>query len=121
MSRYLPVSAACVHSSRFSPLIIVVVLFAVSLTGIQRSAIWLETLGKTTSGRAATPEGSAGFSHKGVDSHLTECYGKLPLSFEINRGQADSRVKFISRANGYAMFLTATETVLAVYSRTDIL
>src|SRR6266849_4728058 len=37
---------------------------------------------------------------------------ELPLSFEANCGQADRQVKFISRGNGYALFLTATEAVL---------
>ena len=44
-------------------------------------------------------------------------YGKLPLIFEANRGQTDSRVKFLSRGNGYTLFLTATETVLALAGR----
>jgi hypothetical protein len=33
---------------------------------------------------------------------LVEAYGKLPLSFAINRGQADPRVKFLSRGSGYS-------------------
>jgi hypothetical protein len=40
-------------------------------------------------------------------------YGKLPLSFEANRGQADGRVKFLSRTGGYTLFLTGDEAVLA--------
>ena len=36
-----------------------------------------------------------------------ESYGALPLTFEINRGQTDGAVKFLSRANGYVLFLTA--------------
>jgi hypothetical protein len=39
-------------------------------------------------------------------------YGKLPLSFEANQGQADSRVKFISHGTGYSLFLTGTAAVL---------
>jgi hypothetical protein len=39
-------------------------------------------------------------------------YGKLPLSFEMNRGQSDSRVKFISRGAGYSLFLTGSAAVL---------
>jgi hypothetical protein len=39
-------------------------------------------------------------------------YGKLPLSFEENRGQADARVKFLSRGRGYGLFLTSNEAVL---------
>jgi uncharacterized protein (TIGR03437 family) len=38
---------------------------------------------------------------------------KLPLSFEANRGQTDSQVKFLARGNGYNLFLTATEAVLS--------
>jgi len=37
---------------------------------------------------------------------------KLPLSFEANHGQTDSQVKFLSRGNGYNLFLTATEAVI---------
>lgn len=43
-----------------------------------------------------------------------EAYGKLPLSFEANQGQMDSRVRFLSRGNGYNLFLTSTEAVLAL-------
>jgi hypothetical protein len=32
--------------------------------------------------------------------------GKLPLSFEPNRGQTDSRVDFIARGRGYTLFLS---------------
>lgn len=35
-----------------------------------------------------------------------EAFGRLPLSFEINQGQTDSGVKFLSRSHGYGIFLT---------------
>src|SRR5438876_3652164 len=38
-------------------------------------------------------------------------YGKLPLSFEANRGQTDARVQFLARGHGYSLFLTPTEAV----------
>ncbi|HEX8456242.1 MAG TPA: Calx-beta domain-containing protein [Pyrinomonadaceae bacterium] len=41
-------------------------------------------------------------------------YGRLPLSFEENRGQADKDVKFISRGANSDLFLTANEAVLAL-------
>jgi hypothetical protein len=44
-----------------------------------------------------------------------EAYGKLPLSFEVNRGQTDGRVKFLSRGSGYNLFLTSTEAVLSLH------
>jgi len=43
---------------------------------------------------------------------LVASYGKLPLSFEANQGQADPQVKFLSRGQGYSLFLTPTEAVL---------
>lgn len=47
-------------------------------------------------------------------------YGKLPLSFEANRGQTDERVKFLTRGTGYALFLTSTEAVLRL-QKADLL
>lgn len=38
--------------------------------------------------------------------------GRLPLSFEPNRGQTDTRVKFLARGRGYRLFLTPREAVL---------
>jgi len=40
--------------------------------------------------------------------------GTQPLHFEANKGQTDATVKFLSRGSGYNMFLTATETVVAL-------
>ena len=41
-------------------------------------------------------------------------YGKLPLSFEVNQGQSDERVKFLARGQGYSLFLTPAEAVLSL-------
>src|SRR5271156_721429 len=46
--------------------------------------------------------------------HPSGAYGDLPLSFEANRGQADSQVKYLARGRGYTLFLTPKETVLAL-------
>jgi hypothetical protein len=45
---------------------------------------------------------------------LRDNYAKLPLSFEANQGQTNKRVKFLSRGNGYELFLTGQEAVLAL-------
>src|ERR1044072_9644591 len=47
-------------------------------------------------------------------SAAAEAYGKLPLQFEANRGQTDERVRFVSRGDGYVLFLTGDEAVLAL-------
>jgi hypothetical protein len=38
--------------------------------------------------------------------------GKLPLSFEINKGQVGGPAKFLSRGRGYSFFVTQTDAVL---------
>lgn len=43
---------------------------------------------------------------------VSDTLAKLPLSFELNRGQTNAQVKFLSRDNGYSLFLTPKEAVL---------
>ncbi len=47
-------------------------------------------------------------------AQLTAQYGKLPMSFEANRGQTDTEVRFLSRGPGYALFITPTEAVFSL-------
>src|SRR2546428_1829274 len=49
-----------------------------------------------------------------TEPQVLAAYGKLPLSFEANDGQADPQVKFLSRGSGYTLFLTSTEAVLTL-------
>jgi hypothetical protein len=42
-------------------------------------------------------------------------YGRLPMSFEVNRGQIDQQVKFFSRGSGYNLLLTSNEAVLSLH------
>jgi hypothetical protein len=49
-----------------------------------------------------------------AQAKVLDSYGKLPLSFEANHGQADGQVKFLSRTGGYTLFLTGDEAVLAL-------
>jgi hypothetical protein len=46
--------------------------------------------------------------------NMTEQYDALPLGFEANQGQTDARVKFISRGDGYTLFLTPDESVFSL-------
>jgi hypothetical protein len=45
-------------------------------------------------------------------SAVQAAYGRLPLSFEANQGQTDAHVNFLSRGQGYSLFLTPTQAVL---------
>src|SRR5436190_8056722 len=54
---------------------------------------------------------------RAAEAQAAESYGKLPLSFEPNLGQADPSVKFLSRGSGYNLFLTPSELLLALKSQ----
>ena len=47
-----------------------------------------------------------------TQAHLTAAYGQLPLSFEVNKGQTDPRVNFLTQGAGYTAFLTPTGAVM---------
>jgi hypothetical protein len=58
----------------------------------------------------ATLPGPAG----ATEARVADAYGKLPLSFEANQGQADTKVKYITRGSGYTLSLTPTGAVLSL-------
>ena len=60
---------------------------------------------------AAHPQGSPALS-----SRIVADYGKLPISFEANQGQADKSVQFLARGSGYTLFLTPEEAILSLHS-----
>ena len=72
-----------------------------------------------SSGSAAPPGGTVHdrpppkVSTVDRQASLDAAYGKLPISFEANDGQADPRVRFLSRGPGYQLFLTSNEAVLS--------
>ncbi|HKE05295.1 MAG TPA: hypothetical protein VKE91_14645, partial [Blastocatellia bacterium] len=43
-------------------------------------------------------------------------YGRLPMNFEVNQGQANDSVRFLSRGHGYQVFLTDNEAALVLQS-----
>ena len=47
-------------------------------------------------------------------ARVSSSYGKLPISFELNQGQADGTVQFLARGMGYTLFLTPGEAVLSL-------
>jgi hypothetical protein len=50
-------------------------------------------------------------ANESVDNTIREKYVQLPLAFEANEGQRDSGVRFVSKGNGYSLFLTTAEAV----------
>jgi hypothetical protein len=68
---------------------------------------------------AAQPASTSGrpLARAAVIARAVGAYGRLPLSFEANRGQTDARVKFLARGAGYTLFLTPQESVLSLRGR----
>ncbi|MDQ3009098.1 MAG: hypothetical protein M3X11_00120 [Acidobacteriota bacterium] len=86
-----------------------VCLLALSLLSSQSS--WLKSasgISLAASAEKSTPAAS-GSAKRAL---IRENYGKLPLRFEANQGQAAVPVKFIAHGQGYAFFLTDNEAVM---------
>ncbi|MET0648839.1 MAG: SBBP repeat-containing protein [Pyrinomonadaceae bacterium] len=62
--------------------------------------------------RAAPPPPAAGA--QAPLERARETYGRIPLSFEANRGQTDASVNFLARGAGYALFLKPTEAIFVL-------
>src|ERR1022692_3406324 len=52
-------------------------------------------------------------------TRIVQTYGKLPLSFEANRGQTNQNVKFLSRGRGHTLFLTCDGSGLSLKHGAD--
>ena len=76
--------------------------------------------GSAAKGPATCTTHEAGESSPNRHSEVAGAYGKLPLSFEANVGQANKRVRFIARGVGYGLFLTSNESVLTLRSGTSV-
>ncbi len=68
--------------------------------------------GQLSANRHPTNLAAAPSAVRSPHAVLVKSYGRLPLTFEPNRGQADDSVKFVSRGAGYALLLKSTEAVL---------
>ncbi len=68
------------------------------------------------SGHYHEPRGSALEEDASAATTLMAAHERLPIQFEPNYGQADPRVRFLSRGPDYALFLAQTEAVIALSS-----
>ncbi len=95
--------------------------FGLSLFGISLIVLALLLLEPRVSTHSSKPAEQAGWKFAAAatpefaqPAQLAKSYGRLPLSFEVNRGQAGNQVKFLSHGQGYTLFLTNNEAVLAL-------
>jgi len=109
------------------PHLIVILLIAVALAGAGAAGLWRSlsvsaahgssaSATSTLSGRASrgTTGSETGGGPEADKARVKREYGRLPMNFEVNQGQADSSVKFLSRGHGYQVFLTDGEAALVL-------
>src|SRR5580698_9447970 len=103
---------------------------ALVLTGLSLVLIYLGALAlflRAASGQAgepgpAVPAAAARHSaalgsqsnRATATARATASYASLPLSFEVNRGQADASIQFLSRGKGYVLLLTRSAALLSL-------
>lgn len=80
-----------------------------------RSSVWLLVALLSLGSAYGADPGALPPSPLGARTgNVVSQYARLPLSFEPNRGQTDSQVRFLSHGRGYSLFLTGNEAVLAL-------
>jgi hypothetical protein len=84
-----------------------------------RAEAMSDAAGAQSSGGMGTPTAPAGGpaeAQQQVRRRVQAAHAMLPLSFEMNQGQTDPQVKFLSRAGSTTLWLTPGEAVLSVGS-----
>jgi uncharacterized repeat protein (TIGR01451 family) len=84
--------------------VVILCLFVHISSALPQDRLSAQTVEKRASGTtpALTPK----------DQQIAASAIHIPLFFEANEGQTDPSVRYLTRSNGYTMFLTPTETVL---------
>jgi VCBS repeat-containing protein len=87
-------------------------IYASCLSSILLAAFLISIHGRLEPSKGMLTERGTPALASQIRPRLIATYGKLPLSFEANQGQAEAGVKFLSRGRGYGLFLTSREAVL---------
>ena len=66
-----------------------------------------------------TPAAGTGATTPAATERAREAYGRIPLSFEANHGQAEEGVNFLARGAGYALLLKPGEAVFRLRGAGD--
>ncbi len=82
-------------------------LLAIVVLTMAGTALHFAGAGSNGLAKASGPNSAAHSAHSSTSL-------SLPLFFEPNQGQTDSRVKFLARGAGYGLFLTGDEAVLSL-------
>jgi hypothetical protein len=93
-------------------------LFALCVLSLATVAVTLILPGLFRS-RTPTPRHEPAKTVAPARGEILSAYGNLPLDFEANQGQTDSRVKFLARGSGYTVFLTGAEATLLLQAQSS--
>src|SRR5262249_30910045 len=99
--------------------LITIVLIAV--VGLSAAVLWRGRFVSAMPGSSApSASPAASRANKRDDAaakdRVMRQYGRLPMNFEVNQGQANDSVRFLSRGHGYQVFLTDNEAALVLQS-----
>jgi len=89
-------------------------LFALALLGLASCSVYLYSRNAAAAGMKGAGSATSRPDEVAQEARVAESYANLPLRFEINEGQTDSNVRFLSHGRGYSLFLTPSEAVLAL-------
>lgn len=91
----------------------------VGLRSLRFSLLLLAGLLAPTSGVMAAKPSHIGLERSAAQKKAAKVqgYGRLPLRFEANQGQADKRVKFVSHGSNYGLYLTGEGAMLALHKK----
>jgi hypothetical protein len=93
------------------------VAFILALSGIYSfylKNISTNDLTSNSEAKNAIPNETTAENEAEKKRQIAENYGRLPINFEPNAGQTSEEVKFLARGQGYSLFLTGREAVLAL-------
>src|SRR5262245_11092039 len=98
-----------------------IVLIAIAFAGLGLAVLWRS---QSVSGMAGASKYSASQTapranqeaDAAAKDRVKRQYGRLPMNFEVNQGQASDSVRFLSRGHGYQVFLTDNEAALVLQS-----
>ena len=93
--------------SRANFVLLLILTFSLLAGGAQAR----QTAGAHGAGRSGR---SAADARQRAAARFAAHSGHVPLTFEANEGQADSRVQFLARGPGYTLFLTGGKAVLTL-------
>src|SRR5688572_14539311 len=92
-----------------------------ALLALSGAIAFLTLAGKTNSRSSAAHDRANSGSRiaSANPARVRETYGRLPLAFEQNRGQADEGTNFRARGAGYTLSLSATEATFLLARGSD--